>query len=158
MRFLQEEVLENIRGKMLKKKNQKDSWDWNVSTLRRQPEALEKNSDTKRKLSETGPFASCAKDAPVCFVLCYRKECRYQEYVQIDLSATADNMLIVAEQLGLGAVCLGIAPLKKRLEAVKNVINIAGEPEAFALIPCGYIDEMKAPRNNFEEDRVNLTD
>lgn len=67
-------------------------------------------------------------------------------------------MLIVAEQLGLGAVWLGIAPLKKRLEAVKNVINIAGEPEAFALIPCSYIDEMKAPRDNFEEDRVNLTD
>lgn len=61
MRFLQEEVLENIRGKMLKKKNQKDSWDWNVSTLRRQPEALEKNSDTKRKLSEESPFAGCAK-------------------------------------------------------------------------------------------------
>lgn len=80
------------------------------------------------------------KDAPVCFVLCYRKECRYQEYVQIDLSATSENMLIEAEQLGLGVAWLGIAPLKKRLEAVKNVLNIADELEAFALISCGYID------------------
>lgn len=98
------------------------------------------------------------KDAPVCFVLCYRKECRYPDYVQIDLSATAENMLIEAKQLGLGAVWLGIAPLKKTIEAVKNVLNIPDELEAFALIPCGYIDEMKAPRNNCEEDRVNLTD
>lgn len=98
------------------------------------------------------------KDAPVCFVLCYRKECRYPDYVQNDLSATAENMLIEAEQLGLGAVWLGIAPLKKRLEAVKNVLNIPDELEAFALIRCGYIDEMKASRDNFEEDRVNLTD
>lgn len=95
---------------------------------------------------------------PVCFVLCYRKECRYPDYVQIDLSATSENMLIEAEQLGLGAVWLGIAPLKKRIEAVKNVLNIPDELEASALIPCGYIGEMKAPRNNFEEDSVNLTD
>ena len=80
------------------------------------------------------------KDAPVCFVLCYRKECRYQEYVQIDLSATSENMLIEAEQLGLGVAWLGIAPLKKRIEAVKNVLNIPDELEAFALISCGYID------------------
>ena len=78
-----------------------------------------KNLDTKRKLSEASPFAGCAKDAPVCFVLCYRKECRYPDYVQIDLSATADNMLNEAEQLGPGAVLLGIAPLKKRLKASK---------------------------------------
>lgn len=112
----------------------------------------------KRKLSEASPFAGCAKDVPVCFVLCYRKECRYPDYVQIDLSSTAENMLIEAKQLGLGAVWLGIAPLKKTIEAVKNVLNIPDELEAFALIPCGYIDEMKAPRNNYEEDRVNLTD
>ena len=67
-------------------------------------------------------------------------------------------MLIEAKQLGLGAGWLGIAPLKKTIEAVKNVLNIPDELEAFALIPCGYIDEMKAPRNNYEEDRVNLTD
>ena len=67
-------------------------------------------------------------------------------------------MLNEAEQHGLGAVWLGIAPLKKRLEAVKNVLNIPDELEAFALIPCGYIDEMKAPRDNFEEYGVNLTD
>lgn len=67
-------------------------------------------------------------------------------------------MLIEAKQLVLGALWLGIAPLKKTIEAVKNVLNIPDELEAFALIPCGYIDEMKAPRNNFEEDRVNLTD
>lgn len=67
-------------------------------------------------------------------------------------------MLIEAEKSGLGAMWLGVAPLKKRLEAVKNVLNIPDELEASALIPCGYIGEMKAPRNNFEEDRVNLTD
>ena len=117
-----------------------------------------KNSDTKRKLSEASPFAGCAKDVPVCFVLCYRKECRYPDYVQIDLSATAENMLIEAKQLGLGVAWFGIAPLKKRIEAVKNVLNIPDELEAFALIRCGYIDEMKASRDNFEEDRVNLTD
>lgn len=49
-------------------------------------------------------------------------------------------MLIEAEKSGLGAVLLGIAPLKKRLEAVKNVLNIPDELEAFALISCGYID------------------
>lgn len=49
-------------------------------------------------------------------------------------------MLIEAEQLGLGVAWLSIAPLKKRLEAVKNVLNIADELEAFALISCGYID------------------
>jgi nitroreductase len=56
------------------------------------------------------------------------------EYAQIDTSIAVQNLLLEADELGLGAVWLGIAPLQKRMDAVRNVMNLPDEPEAFPSI------------------------
>ena len=47
-----------------------------------------------------------------------------------------------ADALELGAVWLGIAPLNERMEAVRNVLDIPEDLDAFAIIPCGYPESI----------------
>ena len=66
------------------------------------------------------------------------------EYAQIDMSASVENLLLAADSLGLGAVWLGIAPLKERMEAVRTVLNVPENLNTFAIIPCGYPETVHA--------------
>ena len=76
------------------------------------------NADKLKELAQTSPYAGCTANAPMAFVACYRKECRMPEYAPIDLSASVENLLLEADELGLGAVWLGIAPLRDRMDKV----------------------------------------
>lgn len=58
-------------------------------------------------LSEISPYASCAKNAPVVIVPCYRTDgLRWNETVLLDLSCATENLLLEAVSLGLGTVWL----------------------------------------------------
>ena len=108
------------------------------------------------ELSKVSPYAVCAKDAPLVFVACYRnKGLIAPSYAQIDLSASVENLLLQADELGLGAVWMGIAPQEERMHAVREVIHLPKELSAFALIPCGYPDEERKQQDRYEECRVH---
>lgn len=107
------------------------------------------------KLSEASPFAGCTKGAPLAFVACWRKECFRPDYAQIDLSASVENLLLEADALGLGAVWLGIAPIRERMDEVRKVLDIPDRLEAFAIIPCGYPVNVNPQQDRYEESRVH---
>lgn len=115
------------------------------------------NKDIICELSETSPYAACAKCAPVVFVPCYKKteDIIAPAYVEIDLSASVENLLLEADELGLGAVWMGIAPDEGRMNAVRKVLNLPEHLEAFALISCGYPAEERAQQDRYEESRVH---
>ena len=114
-----------------------------------------KDKATLEKLSKTSPFATCTAAAPLAFVACYRVNCRMPEYTQIDLSACVENLLLEADALELGAVWLGIAPLEDRMEAVRAVLNIPETLKAFAIIPCGYPETVRAQQDRFDRQRIH---
>ena len=114
-----------------------------------------KDKATLEKLSKTSPFATCTAAAPLAFVACYRVNCRMPEYAQIDLSACVENLLLEADALDLGAVWLGIAPLEDRMEAVRAVLNIPETLKAFAIIPCGYPEAVRAQQDRFDRQRIH---
>lgn len=114
-----------------------------------------KDKATLEKLSKTSPYATCTADAPLAFVACYRVNCRMPEYAQIDLSACVENLLLEADALELGAVWLGIAPLEDRMEAVRAVLNIPETLKAFAIIPCGYPETVRAQQDRFDRQRIH---
>ena len=69
---------------------------------------------------------------------------RLPEYAQIDVSAAIENLLLEADGLGLGAVWLGIAPLTERMDAVRDVLQLPEELDAFAIVPCGCPAQERA--------------
>ena len=107
------------------------------------------------RLSESSPYAKCAKGAPLVFVPCYRSEGIAPEYFNIDMSAAVENLLLEADDLGLGAVWMGISPDETRMNAVRNVLNIPEHLHAFALVPCGYPAEEREQENRYDESRVH---
>ena len=108
-----------------------------------------------RKLAETSPNATCAAKAPLVFVPCHRRSGVVPEYFQIDMSASVENLLLEADELGLGAVWMGIAPNRKRMKAVRKVLAIPFSLEPFALVPCGYPAEEKEQEDRYDEARVH---
>lgn len=117
-----------------------------------------RNKEKLKELSLTSPYAGCAEKAPLAFVACYRKNCMMPEYAQIDLSVSVQNVLLEADELELGAVWLGIAPLQERMDKVRKILDIPDELEVFAIIPCGYPAEIKPQQNRFEDMRVHYVD
>ena len=122
-------------------------WEYYVVTNKNKIEAL----------SKTSPYTGCAKHAPLVFVACYRKEegIIAPSYQEIDLSASVENLLLEADELGLGAVWMGIAPGIERMEAVRKVLDLPERLNAFALIPCGYPAENRPQQDRYEEKRVH---
>ena len=117
-----------------------------------------RNKEKIKELSEASPYAGCAKGAPVVFVPCYRKNCQVPMYAEIDLSAAVENLLLEADSLGLGAVWMGIAPQKDRMVDVRKVLDIPGELEPFALVPCGYPAQERTQEDRYEVERVHYVD
>lgn len=117
-----------------------------------------KGKDKLQQLAGTSPYAKCTANASIAFVICYRKDCNMPEYAQIDASAATENMLLKVDELGLGAVWLGIAPLQDRMNAVRKVLDIPEQLEVFAIVPCGYPGEEKKQQNRYEENRVHYVD
>lgn len=109
-----------------------------------------------QKLSESTPYTKCAKNAPVVFVPCYRTEGLIAPmYADIDMSASVENLLLQADELGLGAVWMGISPLEDRMEIVRNILNIPATLKAFALVPCGYPAEERPQQDRYDKTRIH---
>lgn len=108
-----------------------------------------------QRLCACSPYAKFAVNAPVMFCACYRKGCRIPIYAQIDLSASVENLLLEADELGLGATWIGIAPQEERMTAVEKALDMPDTLRPFALIACGYPAETKEPADRYEEKRVH---
>lgn len=113
------------------------------------------DKDVLKALSECSPYAGCTKDAPMAFVVCTRVNCTIPVYAQIDASASVENLLLEADALGLGAVWLGVAPEKERMDKVAEILDMPASLQAFAIVPCGYPAEMRAQQDRYEEERVH---
>ncbi len=115
------------------------------------------NKEKIKELSLTSPYAGCAADAPLVFVACYRDSegIIAPSYREIDLSASVENLLLEADELGLGAVWIGIAPQEERMADVRTVINLPEHLHAFALIACGYPKEERVQQDRYDENRVH---
>lgn len=113
------------------------------------------NKELLDRLSEVSPYARMLKKAPAAIVLCNRKDTITKEYQQIDMAICSENILLQAVSEGLGAVMLGVAPLKDRMEFVQNLLDIPDSLEPFAIIVIGYPDEFRNPQNRYDENRIH---
>ena len=112
------------------------------------PEILE-------ELSETTPYAKLTAKAPVVIVTAYRKECTVPEYAQIDLSICMENMWLATDEVGLGGVWMGIAPLEDRMEKVEKIIGIPASQRAFGIFALGYPAEERTQQDRYDETRIH---
>lgn len=111
-------------------------------------------------ISQMSPYAAMAAQAPVVIVLCADQQ-RIQEsreeawWVQ-DLSACTQNLLLQLVQEGLGGVWLGTYPREKRMDYLREALQLPGHLLPFAVVPLGYGLETNHYVDRYEPDRVHL--
>jgi nitroreductase len=72
------------------------------------------------------------------------------------MSIAMENLWLRCDELGLGGVWLGIAPLEDRMKGVEEIIGMPDHLRAFAIFPFGYPDEERTQQNRFEEERIHF--
>ncbi len=111
--------------------------------------------ESLKAMADCSPYAGMLREAPVGFAVCYRKDCIRPEYAHIDCSAAVENLLLEADELGLGAVWMGIAPITDRMEDARKTLNIPETLDVFAFIACGYPAEEKTQQDRYDPARVH---
>lgn len=72
-----------------------------------------------------------------------------------DCAAAAENLLLAAHGMGLGAVWIGLYPVAERERAVREALNVPDGLVPFALIAIGEPDERPVLENRYDPSRVH---
>ena len=104
-------------------------------------------------LARVHPYGKMLFEAPLCIAVCGDTVISPRSWVQ-DCSAAAENLLLAATALGLGAVWLGVHPRESRIAPIKKMLGIPETVVLLNLISIGHPAEEKEPRTQYDEQRV----
>lgn len=115
-----------------------------------------KDREKLQAITQIHPYASMLKDASVAIIVCGNldKE-RFQGLWIQDCSATTQNILLAAYDLGLGSVWLGVYPEEDRVQGLKLLFNTPNHIIPFSIIALGYPDEEKQTPERYVSESIH---
>jgi nitroreductase len=108
------------------------------------------DSQVKDAVSSVHPWVYMAKEAPAAIVVLGDKSSEWWEH---DCAAAAENLLLTAANLGLGAVWCGIKEHQE--EAVRKIIGAPSRLGVLCIIPIGYPAESPVPNTKYRKSKVH---
>jgi nitroreductase len=72
-----------------------------------------------------------------------------------DCSAATENILLAAVELGLGTIWLGIHPIHNYKKRISKILSLPDNVTPLNVIYVGYPAEEKAPRTQYNPERVH---
>ena len=72
-----------------------------------------------------------------------------------DCSAAAENLLLAAEAIGLGAVWTACYPIPERMSAVSGAIGLPENVKPFCVIPVGYPAGDDQPKDKWKPENIH---
>lgn len=117
------------------------------------------NKDKLNELSKSSPYAKTVTNAPAVIVICYNTSTlKNLDFVDINCSVAAENMLIEMEELGLGGVFMALRPFDERVNAVAKILNTPKEVVPFNLMPFGYPKNKRQAKLMYNAERVHYVE
>ena len=108
------------------------------------------------KIGGINPYAAYAKNAPVAVLVAGDTALdKCGGYWVQDCSACAENMLLAAHALGLGAVWTGIYPLSERITAFQALFALPETVTPLALLVLGHPASTPAPQDRLRRERIH---
>ncbi|MBO7447111.1 nitroreductase family protein [bacterium] len=98
------------------------------------------------------PGLMMLKSAKAAIVVLGKKS---ETFWEQDCSAATENILLAAEDLGLGAVWCAGHPLENRMEAYKKIFNYDDEHEVLSFISIGYPTGEDQPKDKYKEEKIH---
>lgn len=112
--------------------------------------------DVLNEIPKFHPYAQMLREASCAIVVCGDLDLeRYKGYWVQDCSAAMENMLIMAQDLGLGAVWLGVYPMEDRVKALKELLDLPESVMPLSIMSIGYPAETKEPVDRFDPSRIH---
>ncbi len=113
--------------------------------------------DSLDRISEIHPHSAMMREAPVAIIVCAEPELsNYKHFWVQDCSAATQNILLMAREIGLGSVWLGLYPEVDILDELRKIFNLPENIMPFSIIPVGYSAEKKEPVDRFKESRIHI--
>ena len=114
------------------------------------------DKDIIARLSQVSPYSRPAAKAPVVIIPCWNTQnLKAPLMVQIDMALATQNILLEAEELGLGAVMIGIAPIPERMNAVAEILKLPENFKPFTLIPVGWPVNKRPQEDRYEPAKIH---
>jgi len=102
------------------------------------------------------PYSKMLSEASHAIVVCGDLSSeKVRDFWVQDCSAATQNILLMATELGLGSVWLGLYPDEARVNALKKLLQIPDEVTPLSIIAIGYPDESKEPIDRFNVEKVH---
>ena len=99
------------------------------------------------------PYAKMLTEARYAIVVC--GDSARSSYWYLDCSAAAQNILLAAESLGLGAVWTAAYPYEDRMEVVRKYIALPENILPLCVIPFGYPAIQQQPKQKYDERKIH---
>lgn len=112
------------------------------------------DKETMTKLSQNLQYAKMLKDAQAAIIVIGNPE--KSPYWYLDCAAAAQNILLAAESLGLGAVWTLAYPSEERMNTIITALSIPSPYKPLCLIPIGYPKGPQTPKNKWVEAKMHL--
>ena len=120
-----------------------------------------RNKELLGKLSvANGLYAAPLRGAALGILVCGDLERALPdapEYWVIDASIATQNMVLAAQDLGIGSVWLGCWPCEDRVQEVKELMDLPENIVPHSILALGYAKEPdNEARDLYESDRVHF--
>ena len=115
-----------------------------------------RDKEVMKKITEVHPYSKMLLQADAAIVVCGNQEKEIAKGFWVeDCSAAAENILIAAQDKGLGAVWLGVYPAEERPDQISEVLGLPKSVIPLCIIPVGYPDEEKEPADRFNKEKIH---
>lgn len=112
------------------------------------------DKDAMAKLALDLPYAKMLKEAQAAIIVIGNPE--KSDYWYLDCSAAAQNILLAAHSLGLGAVWTAAYPYEKNMNTIAAVLSIPLPYRPLCLIPIGYPKNDNKPKDKWNPAKLHL--
>ena len=114
-----------------------------------------RDRDVLEEMSTATPYSKMLATAPLGVVVAGdTRDEKHPGYWVQDCSAALQNLLVAAHATGLGAVWIGVHPVREREENVRRICSVPEGIVPLAMIALGHPAEEKPPAERFREDFV----
>ena len=109
-----------------------------------------------KNISDLHPHGKMCKYAPVVILICAdtSKEKNIGYCIQ-DCSASCENILIAANDIGLGGVWLGVYPREERMNQISSLLKRPKNIMPCMLIPIGFPKGKEKEKSNYSKEKIH---
>lgn len=108
------------------------------------------------ELSGKLPYALMMKEAQALIVVVGNPE--LSPYWYLDCSAAAQNILLAAESIGLGAVWTAGYPYEDRMDIIASAFSIPRPFRPLCTIPIGYPKGDLKPKDKWKQEKLHMNE